>query len=105
MKENISVFIVLLIIVGIPKYSNSYDLIRILERNFNFFDPRKIIKEAINLNFIEENVSSNSTYKITSLGNNFYQQYIKVYGSKILEAYPQEHQFIELMISSANKKY
>lgn len=103
MKVSINVFIVLLIIKGIPSYSNSYDLIRILERKFNFFDPRNIIKEAVFLNLIEENITSNSIYKITKLGNIVYKKNIEDYGNKLLEIYPEERQFIELMISSTNK--
>lgn len=103
MKVNINVFIVLLIIKSIPNYSNSYDLIRILERNFKFFDPRNFIKEAVFLNLIEENISINSIYKITRLGNKVYQQNIEEYSYKLLETYPEERQFIELLISSANK--
>lgn len=76
-----------------------------MEIKFKFFDPRNFIKEAVSSNLIEETISSNSTYKITRLGNKVYQQNIKEYGSKLLEAYPEEHQFIELMISSANKLY
>ena len=105
MKVNINVFIVLLIIKSIPNYSNSYDLIRILERKFKFFDPRNFIKEAVFSNLIEEDISSNSIYKITKLGDKVYQQNIEEYSYKLLETYPEEHQFIELMISSTKKLY
>lgn len=87
-----------MIIHQLPKRANDYDIIRILEWKFHYFDHQRILYELDKDQFIITYRKSVSEYTIEEKGKRHIKENIKGLKEKVFELFPKEIKFLSSLI-------
>jgi len=105
MIEKNNLIVILLIVLKVPKYSNDYDLFRVLERMFNLFDPRNLIAKLVSDKYLLIKSTSKigiNKYEISELGKKFIERNLKSFKKNAVKDNDYNQEYLRLLLK--NKK-
>jgi len=97
-KNNYKEKLILLIVTTEPKLSNSYDLLKVLEWKFDFFDPRNIISYLIQSGMLTVEVKEKiKYYKITRRGLIYLNENTDILKNVLYYEFQKQEDFLNIL--------
>ncbi len=102
-NKNYKERLILLVIYCAPKLSNSYDLLKVLEWKFGFFDPRNTINNLVKSDMLFTEVEGRiKNYIITQKGIEYLKHDIDILKNEFYSKFPKQEKFLNILFKSSS---